>query len=72
MFRVRTAVVMTVRWIGVGKMSQGPATSQREIEIKTHKSTHKYLNPSLNISRDRCVKTLLFLNVPQQLLDYRR
>ena len=72
MFRVRTVVVMMVLWIGVGKMFQGLAISQREIEIKTHKSTHKYQNPSLNISRDRCVKTLLFLNVPQQLLDYRR
>ena len=65
---------MMVLWIEVVKMSRDPVISQLVKEIKVLKPL-KYIHkmPILisKISRDKHVKTLLFLNVLQQVSDYR-
>ena len=52
-------------------MSRDLAISLRVKEIKAHKYIHKMLILISNISKDKHVKTLWFLNVLQQVLDYR-
>ena len=51
-------------------MSQDLAISLRETEIKALKSIHNKLILLSIFNSDKHVKTLLFLNVLQQVLDY--